>query len=348
MDENDMSIANQSMPRDLPVLHKKLLSQPALSPSRSKTVPATSAAEMKSPLSKSKPKQRYLKRGTGLQTRLAAAKQKRYVPRGGFIKGQAEDEAVQQSQAPASSMSRDINGFQQAGKHSMPAIWPQLAHPSSAHDEKPSPPAHRQHDQAGMAHRQLQMNSQLYTYAADQEAEMDADTALVHFPGTAQQSRQEHGDGQQPTEPYISAHQPAAASHVLKGGRNLQQQDRPDAGCSMQNDALQAAYMQSNADNGAASVDWQLQQAAEVNITELLYARFCNVALLCTHHLSHIGSRNVVCTGLGAGRVQSFGKADHSRRRHVSQGVSCILVCSHRQAQPHCWLESRHAYADPV
>lgn len=271
MDENDMSIANQSMPRDRPVLHKKLSTQPALSPSRSKTVPATSAAEMKSPLSKSKPKQRYLKRGTGLQTRLAAAKQKRYVPRGGFIKGQAEDEAVQQPHAPASSLSHDSNGLQQAGKR-MPAVWPQLAHPSSAQAEEPSPLANRQHDQAGMVHRRLQGNSQLYTYAADQEAEMDADTALVHFPGTAQHSRQEHGDGQQPYEPYISAHQPAAASQGFKGSRSLQQQDRPHAEGSMHNDILQAAYMQSSADNGIAPSDWQLQQAAEVNF---LHSRAC-------------------------------------------------------------------------
>ncbi len=269
MDENDMSIANQSMPRDRPVLRMKLLSQPALSPSRSKTVPATSATEMKSPLSKSKPKQLYLKRGTGLQARLAAAKQKRYVPKGGFIKGQAEDEAVQQPHAPASSLSHDSVGLQQAGKHSVPAVWPQLAHPSSEHAEEPSPLAHSQHDQAGMAHRQLQGNSQLYTYAADQEAEMDADTALVHFPGTSQQSRQEHGDGQQPFEPYISAPQHTAAPHVLKqGGRSLQQQ----ADCSMHNDPLQAAYMQSSAGNGAAPVDWQLQQAAEVNF---LHSRAC-------------------------------------------------------------------------
>ncbi len=266
MDENDMSIANQSMPRDRPVLHRKLLTQPALSPSRSKTVPATSAAEMTSPLSKSKPKQRYLKRGTGLQTRLAAAKQKRYVPRGGFIKGQAEDETVQQPHAPASSLSHDSNGLQQAGKHSMPAVWPQLAHPSSAHAEEPSPPAHRQHDQAGMAHRHPQGNSQPYTYAAYQEAEMDADTALVHFPGAAQQSRQAQGNDQQPFEPYISAHQPTVAPHVLKGGRSLQQQDRPHADCSVHHDPLQAAYMQSSADNGAAPVDWQLQQAAEVKV----------------------------------------------------------------------------------
>ncbi len=352
MDENDMSIANQSMPRDLPVLHKKLLSQPALSPSRSKTVPATSVAEMKSPLPKSKPKQRYLKRGTGLQTRLAAAKQKHYVPKGGFIKCQAEDEAVQQPHAPASSLSRDSDGLQQAGKHSMPAVWPQLAHPSSAHAEEPSPPAHRQHDQAGMAHRQSQGNSQPYTNGADQEAEMDADTALVHFPGTAQQSRQGHGNGQQSFEPYISAHHPTAAPHVLKGGRSLQQQDRPHADCSMHNDPLQAAYMQSNADNGAAPVDWQLQQAAEVKLdmAQLTYATFCNVALLCTSQLSHIESdcQIFVCTGIGAGRVQSFGTADHSRLRHVSQRVSCFPVCDHRHAQPQCWLESRHTYATSV
>lgn len=264
MDENDMSIANQNRVRDLPVLHKKLLSQPALSPSRSKTVPATSATEMKSPVSKPKPKQRYLKRGTGLQTRLAAAKQKRYVPKGGFIKGQAEDEAVQQPYVPASSLPRDSGGLEQAGQHSMPAVWPQLADPSSVNAEEPSPPPHRQYGQAGMAHRQSQENSQPYAHAADQEAEMDADTALVHFPGTAPQSRQGHDKGQQQFEPYICAHHPTAASHGLKGGRSLQQQDRPHADLSMQNDPLQAAYMQSSADNGVAPVDWQLQQAAEV------------------------------------------------------------------------------------
>ncbi|KAL0022199.1 hypothetical protein WJX77_005364 [Trebouxia sp. C0004] len=258
-----MSIANQSLPRDLPVLHKKLLLQPAVSPSRSKTVLATSVAETKTPLPKSKPKQRYLKRGTGLQTRLAAAKQKRYVPKGGFIKGQAENETVQQPHAPASSLSRDSDGLQQGGKHSMPAGWPQLTHPSSARAKEPSPPAHRQHDQAGMVHRHSQGNSQPYTYAADQEPEMDADTALVHFPGTAQQSRQAQGNGRQPFEPYISAHQHTAAPHVLKSGRSSQQQDRPHAEGSMHNDPLQAAYMQSSADNGAAPVDWQLQQAAE-------------------------------------------------------------------------------------
>ena len=35
----------------------------------------------------------------------------------------------------------------------------------------------------------------------------------------------------------------------------------------MHNDPLQAAYMQSSADNGAAPVDWQLQQAAEVKVS---------------------------------------------------------------------------------
>ena len=307
MDENDMSIANQSMPRDLRVLHKKLLSQPALSPSRSKTVPATSAAEMKSPLSKSKPKQHYLKRGTGLQTRLAAAKQKRYVPKGGFIKGQAEDEAVQEPYAPASSLARDSDGLQQVGKHSMPAVWPQLAHPSSAHAEEPRPLAHRRHDQAGMAHRQSQGNSQPYTYAADQEAEMDADSALVHFPGTAEQSRQTQGNDQQQFEHYISAHQPTPAPHVLKGGRSLQQQGRRHGDCSMHDDPLQAAYMPSSADNGAAPVDWQLQQAAEVNFLQsrACICNFCNVALLCTSQLSHIDNecQTFVCTGLGAGRI---------------------------------------------
>lgn len=288
MAENDMNYANKDMSKGLPQLYRKVLAQPALSPSKStQAVSHVHSAEARPPLrSKAKPKQPYLKRGTGLQNRLDATKQRRYVPKGGFIKGRAEDEtgrqqavylpdtAYDQSKAPLScrhtstlELAKQSNNlFAQPISQSVFAG----AAPAEA-DDQPSQQSgcdvyHHGDKLILLQPHNMQDSSHSYPSVADTETELDADTALVHFPGgeSTAHSRQPH-DSQLSDQHYLSEQQSADAAQLPNRSGSAQQQSRFQCNVDFDN-----SPGQQGTDNVLstipAAVGWQLQQAAEVAV----------------------------------------------------------------------------------
>ena len=199
-----MSFANENISRGLPAYHKAEPLQIARSPARkAQAFTVTKSDEPRSPLvSRSKPKQSYLKRGTGLSNRLSASKHKRYVPKGGFIKGQTEEDARQpQTQGP--DPASNIADMQQAVHEDVlqPDNFPrrlsanskpsgssmsgasthnlrQSSHPLQENSFAMS--GHADHVERGFG------AAQFHALAADTEPELDADTALVHYPHETQ------------------------------------------------------------------------------------------------------------------------------------------------------------------
>lgn len=257
MAENDMNIANQNTLRDLPT-QAKVLPQPTFSLSNTSGAvePTRASEEWPPPQARSKPKQTYLKRGTGLHNRLVAAKQKRYVPKGGFIKGQGDDDAAKQGDE--SDELNNCSDLGQAAGQPVPITWPQGSYSSLAPSEKPEQLPYQvshslhQHDHAGVVLRQQPLGPpQPYTTPADTEAELDADSALVQFPADVLQSRQ-------------------------ADGTKSQLQNRLHDESDEYQRSLQTEHANSGADPPGASADWQLQQAAEVN-----YTIFLHMVMLC-------------------------------------------------------------------
>lgn len=266
MDENDMSMANQTVPSGIPS-NNKVLSQAASSPLRRKqAVPAAQLAEERPVLqSKLKAKQPYLKRGTGLQNRQEAAKQRRYVPKGGFIKGQAEDEVGYQQNVPVAHKPPTS----QAGRtapvaqphHFSHSLAPAEEIEQTVHQPLCSVLLHHQNE----VHRQ-HANRQLYPSAADTEAELDADTALVHFPGGMHVNGNEQACNidQQPFQRYLSAPQPTDAMSASANKEVAQQLSSMQSLSSLHEASQQSRDTNNAAGSVLAPVDWHLQQAAEV------------------------------------------------------------------------------------
>ena len=281
MAENDMNIANQNTLRDLPT-RAKVLPQPTFSLSKTTGAvePTRASEERPPPQARSKPKQSYLKRGTGLHNRLVAAKQKRYVPKGGFIKGQGDDDAAKQGDE--SDELNHCSDLGQAAGQPVPITWPQGSYSSLAPSEKPEQLPYQvshslhQHDHAGVVLRQQPLGPhQPYTTPADLEAELDADSALVQFPADVHQSRQ-------------------------ADGTKSQLQNRLHDESDVYERSLQTAYANSGADPPGASADWQLQQAAEVN-----YTNFLHMVMLC---------RLLLCSAKGCCFLQSCDVSECPRR----------------------------------
>ena len=264
MAENVMSFANENATRGMPAYGKAGSMQSAKSPTRVQAVPVTHNDATRSPLmNRSKTKQPFLKRGTGLQNRLTAAKHKRYVPKGGFIKGQTEDEGFQQQDtrtvdAAHSPHTTALPSQQhQLQRHDLPREMFEAANSagsSSAAEQhmaieaKPAPPKHgygrfAPPPQAGGF-------SAVQFYAnADTEAELDADTALVHFP--------HDNPGRQAQGKYNEER--------FQGYYNSEElQQMPER--STQKPVAELKHLNSLAGPHAAAgvPDWQMQQAAEV------------------------------------------------------------------------------------
>lgn len=249
-----MSYANGNASRGVLASGKASFLQSATSPKKAPAL-ATLTDTARSPLvSKSKPKQPYLKRGTGLQNRLVAAKQKRYIPKGGFIKGQTEEEGGQLQNPQAVNAEHITHSTALSSEQNKPHYddlprpvfgASRLAGSSSEAGEQDmtseGKPAPHNHDYGQFAHRHQAhgFGAAQFHANADIEAELDADTALVHFPHQAHtgQGRQAHGN-------YDKQHfqESCESEDVLQNSMgNLA---RPHAPVNVP--------------------DWQVQQAAEV------------------------------------------------------------------------------------
>lgn len=249
-----MSFANGNANRGVLAYGKADLVQSATSPKKAPAL-ATLTDTARSPLvNRSKPKQPYLKRGTGLQNRLVAAKQKRYIPKGGFIKGQTEDEGGQ-LRNPGAVNAEHITHSTAWSSHQNKPHYDDLsrevfeasrfAGSSSEAGEQymtsEAKPAPHNHDYGQFAHRQQAdgFGAAQFHANADVEAELDADTALVHFPHQAhtEQGRQAHGN-------YHKQHfqESCESEDVLQN--SMSSLARPHAPANVP--------------------DWQVQQAAEV------------------------------------------------------------------------------------
>lgn len=271
MAENVMSFANENAPRGLPIYHKSDSSQSVKSPTkRSQAVVLNKNAEARTPLrNRTKPKQPYLKRGTGLQNRLVAAKHKRYVPKGGFIKGQVEEEESQPQRPNILAADTDTCAAQ-ANRHKvlqpddLPAevltrsmlattnIYGAEQHTSSPTRHSLQGLGNAVSGYADHAHNGFDA-AQFCASAGDIETEMDADTALIHFPDGAQhvQGKQAQHSPQQPFHSHLAANEAADLSQ-LPSNRQASQF------------LMQAPGSQADRHNLPDVPDWQMQQAAEV------------------------------------------------------------------------------------
>ena len=261
-----MNLANQ-----LDWTGQALLGSKAQTSSPFKTVrlsTITQSVEPRSPLqSKGKPKQPYLKRGTGLQNRLTAAKQKRYVPKGGFIKGQNESEpAVEQDlQPPNISSGHGSRSFQDSSRAlSTPKG---LSSPARSVAKAPELPLcqngvmHRQHVAGQAWQRQSQQhNTQDAGSTHHMDNELDADTSLVHFPSSNADVARPSQTAFQQSHLQMSQ-QP---SNVLHCGvsEHLQQSEPYSADDWHDHQADYAASALHAMPSPAGN--WQSQQAAEV------------------------------------------------------------------------------------
>lgn len=267
MAENVMSFANENIPRGVPALHKSVSSTATNSPAkRAHAFSVKDNQEARPPLAvRSKPKQPYLKRGTGLQSRLTAAKHKRYVPKGGFIKGQVEEEVSQlQSPSKTATSSRVKDRVQtipqQKLQHDLPQesfahLGPAMSRSSIAEQQVLSEAIHslpgrnfsQSHDQPshGFGTAQFYAN-------ADTEAELDADTALVHFP-----HEPHYAEGKQPSRSQKLPDETVPAQQVSEANQGFQHLLRVAAERNEPN-SLAEQHMPPHV------LDWQVQQAAEV------------------------------------------------------------------------------------
>lgn len=319
-----MSFANENVTRGTLAFDKAGSKQSARSPKRAQAVRATHTDTTKSPLmSRSKPKQPFLRRGTGLQNRLTSAKHKRYVPKGGFIKGQAEGEGVQLQDASAAdtedrthttALSSQQN---QSQRHDRPKEMfeaADVAESSSAAEQymaseaKPASPKHGYgrfappHQADGFSAAQFHTN-------ADTEAELDADTALVHFPLDDQGRRAQANYKQQGFQDSFNP-------------KELQQMPE----ISTQKSVAELNHLNSLAGPHAATgvPDWQVQQAAEVclgvpTMSHQLQS-FCLVSIAALQQSLHsqpLAKSAVVrfcclLSGNGTGGIQGLRAADNS------------------------------------
>ena len=273
MAENVMSFANENVTKGMLAYGKSGSKALAKSPKRAQAVPATHNDATRSPLmNRTKQKQPFLKRGTGLQNRLTAAKHKRYVPKGGFIKGQTEDEAFQQQDARAVDAERSTQTTalpsqqHQLQRHDLPremfeaanfAGSSSAAEQHMASEAKQAPPKHGYgrfappHQAGGFSAAQFHAN-------ADTEAELDADTALVHFPHDDQDRQAQGNYHEERFQDYCNPEQ-------------LQQVPQR----STQKSVAELHHLNSLAGPHAATgvPDWQVQQAAEVCLLFHNYVR---------------------------------------------------------------------------
>ena len=278
-----MSFANESVNRGLPTLPKSEFSQSVKSPAkRSQAVAFKKNDEARTPLvSRTKPRQPYLKRGTGLQNRLVAAKHKRYVPKGGFIKGQVE-EAGNQPHSPNRSAG-DTNSAVACAKgqkalypsnlpgEALICSTPAETNMSGVEQRLTSPTRYSlQGLENGVSgyvdHAPNSFDAaQFYASAADVETEMDADTALVHFPHGMQhdQGKQAQHSPQQPFHSHLAPNESADRSQLLSNCQATQS--------SMQRPGNQAEHHTSK-----DVPDWQMQQAAEVILCPAFHSHNIN------------------------------------------------------------------------
>ena len=214
-----------------------------------------------------KPKQPFLKRGTGLQTRIAATKQRRYVPKGGFVKGQNDSEEqtainkltaqpiqhaghYHRTQHPAHTpLQSTSETLQQAEGHDLTE--------TSSSQMQPGWPAQ---DWASLQSQQFKRAAGKAGADSDLEAEMDADSALVHFPSRpgTQASQKLPSNREQTLQSNFLAPQALQHLHVPIHNQN------DNASMTSSTRASLSQLHPLNPSIGAAASEWQLQQAAEV------------------------------------------------------------------------------------
>lgn len=207
----------------------------------------------------SKSKQPFLKRGTGLQTRIEATRRKRYVPKGGFVKGQTDGDEQSTARPPL------LQPLSQASHHHQPLYQAQAPSPQWAEDYD-WPPATATSDaqpQQWMPLQQQIAKSAVTTALAehDLEAEMDADSALVHLPsrpGTQASSQPPSNQKQMLQGNFIAPH----ASQHLQLPMHSEGIGTEDTRPSVSTSSTQ--LQPSRADVNSAATEWQLQQATEV------------------------------------------------------------------------------------
>ena len=268
MAENVMTFANENPTRGARAFGKAGALQSTKSPKRSVAALAVADTTRSPLLNKSKPKQSYLKRGTGLQNRLTAAKHKRYVPKGGFIKGQTEDEGGQVHNARAVDAEYSTNNpafpsqQNQPHRHGLPrelfeasrsaGSRSKVAQQCMANEASLAPQEHS-YAQTSPLHQSDSFGIAQFHANADLETELDADTALVHFPhgGHNDEDRQAHNKDDE--QCFHEQHYPD----------ELQQMPERQ---STQSSVAGQDHLHNLAGQLAPTgvPDWQVQQAAEV------------------------------------------------------------------------------------
>lgn len=213
-----------------------------------------------------KAKQPFLKRGTGLQTRLEATKQRRYVPKGGFVKGQ--NDPIEQSTDRLTPQLIQHAGHYHHTHHSVHG--PLQSTSAALQQAEVCDPA-----EAGSSQMQVGRPAQEWAsvlpkqskFAAgnavadcDLEAEMDADSALVHFPSRpgTQASKQLPSNREQSV--HSNFLEPQTLQHL-----HLPMHNQADSACVAASTRASLSQLHlSNPTADVAASEWQLQQAAEV------------------------------------------------------------------------------------
>ena len=220
--------------------------------------------------SRQKPKQPFLRRGTGLQTRREATKQRRYVPRGGFVKDQADaDEQPMTTTVPLQPRqhtSRQGQGLQLMHKTTLSANS-SLQHAGNGdwHAPNTTPSCAEQTTWTAQGRVLSQLDQAIPAFGAtsadcDHEAEMDADSALVHFPSkpSRTENRQLPLHQQQSLQSKFLAPQALQHLHLPMHTEAISESAAPSVRASLSQSQL------SSSSAAPAKSEWQLQQATEV------------------------------------------------------------------------------------
>lgn len=253
--------------------------------SQTKTEPALAAKidSARSPLvNKLKPKQPYLRRGTGLQSRLTAAKNRRYVPKGGFIKGQAEDAERQLDNAEidvdfnTSNLATSKHPNQPGHQAMLGKLVESTCAASGSSSQVPelciaSEASHiqREHSYTQLAHphHANSFGFAQFQASADVEAELDADTALVHFPHGAHDAQDMQAQDRHGEQQFESQFQ-------TEGQQQLSGRQGNQSAAGVRHHDVSAGQP---AESGVS--DWQVQQAAEVCTSSPLQQVACRGAV---------------------------------------------------------------------
>lgn len=284
MSENIMLYANQLHPSKR---HQEEDFRPAvrnsqpLAKSGSQTCPETSPAQPDRTVAGRRRKQPFLRRNTGLQKRLDLTQQRRYVPKGGFVKGETEQDsppAVQPSIADRAQHSQNnpralqlvLQAQQTAPVHQQDGQGPARAS-ALVQESQPqrSMAAGTAYDQNAPEWNKSPGQDMTASTAdpqehasPDHEAEMDADSALVHFPSRLRTQQSMQAPPHKPLMLQSSFPAPKTSQHLHLPVQS--QEPSPEGVHSIRSSHSHLQLSRSSLIAQHASQGWQLQQATEV------------------------------------------------------------------------------------